>query len=81
MGIDGMENGETGIGKENGNGNGYGDGDGKLNGKLKLEIDIFSHELFILGFHLTSEKTKIKIFSFYLYQVKVIFKHVSVGPS
>ena len=27
------------------------------------------------------KKTKIKFFSFYLYQVKVIFKHISVGLS
>ena len=34
----------------------------------------------ILGFHVTSEK-KIKFFSFYLYQVKVIFEHISVSLS
>ena len=38
-----------------------------------------------LGFHVTSEKTKmklkLKILSFYLYQVKVIFKQISAGLS
>ena len=37
----------------------------------------------ILGFHVTSEKTKIKlklkILSFYLYGVKGIFKRISAG--
>ena len=36
----------------------------------------------ILGFHVTSgKKMKIKILSFYLHQVKVIFKHISFGLS
>ena len=39
----------------------------------------------ILGFHVTSEKTKIKlklkILSFYLYGVKGIFKRISAGLS
>ena len=33
----------------------------------------------IPGFHVTSEKTEIKNFSFSLYQVKAIFKDISVG--
>jgi len=34
----------------------------------------------ILGFHVTSEKTKIKKkMSFYLHQLKDIFKHISAG--
>ena len=32
----------------------------------------------ILGFHVTSEKLKLNILSFYLYQVKAIVKHISV---
>ena len=47
-----------------------------LNGRIWLFL---KRERDILGFHVTSEKTKSKIFSFYLYQVKVIFKHISVG--
>ena len=36
----------------------------------------------IVGFHVTSEKKlKLKVLSFYLYQVKVIFNHISVGLS
>ena len=38
----------------------------------------FSH---ILGFHLTSGKTKIKNFEFHLYQVEVSFKQISAGLS
>ena len=41
--------------------------------------------LWILGFHVTSEKTKIKlrlkILSFYLYRVKDIFKRIFAGLS
>ena len=35
----------------------------------------------ILGFHVTSEKTKIKNFEFLPLSVKVIVKHISVGLS
>ena len=46
---------------------------------------IFSLLESILGFHVTSEKTKIKlklkILSYYLYRVKVIFKRISAGLS
>ena len=38
----------------------------------------FSH---ILGFHLTSGKTKIKTLSFHLHQVEVSFKQISACPS
>ena len=35
----------------------------------------------ILGFHMTSKKLNLQIFSFYLYQLKVIFKQISASAT
>ena len=54
----------------------------EISGQTLVPIiaSLFPHYTGILGFHLTSEKKlKLKILSFYLHQVKVIFKHISAG--
>ena len=50
-----------------------------IKSNVGMKIHFSASFIVILGFHVTSEKLKLKILSFYLYQVKAIFNHISVG--